>query len=89
MMDEGVDPMRAKVPPPADVVAALKKSGFPFQTAVQHVIETAPGWRVHEAEYGWETSTGETRYLDLIATNGTIYLTVECKKTAKEKLIYQ
>jgi hypothetical protein len=80
--------MTAKVQPPGDVVAALKNSGFPFQTAVAHAIESFPHWRIHKSEYAWLKATGETQFLDLIATNGNLYLTIECKKTRKESLTF-
>jgi hypothetical protein len=43
---------------------------------------------VYASEYPWRTAGGDGQFLDLIATNGTIYLTVECKKTRKEILIF-
>ncbi len=81
-------PMTERVKPPADVVAALRNSGFPFQTAVQHAVQAAPGWRVHRVEYGWETPTGDTSFLDLVATNRVIYVTIECKRMRKGALTF-
>ncbi len=73
---------------PESVLAALQSSGFPFQTAVAHVILTVPGWSVCESEYPWQTSGGDSQFLDLVATNGTLFLTIECKKTRKEILTF-
>jgi hypothetical protein len=75
------------VKPPPAVVAALRSSGFPFQTAVAHAVEAAPGWRIHASEYPWQRDD-ETHFLDLVATNGVFYLTIECKKTRKEILTF-
>lgn len=72
---------------PESVLAALQSSGFPFQTAVAHVISMA-GWSVCESEYPWQTSGGDSQFLDLVATNGTLFLTIECKKTRKEILTF-
>jgi len=76
-----------KAPVPQPVITALQSSGFPFQTAVAHVIRSSPPWSVYASEYPWRTP-GDGQFLDLIATNGTIYLTVECKKTRKEILTF-
>jgi hypothetical protein len=80
--------MTEKVKLPQPVATALKASGFPFQTAVAHAIAATPGWVVHASEYPWQTSRGESRFLDLVATNRTLYLTIECKKTRKETLTF-
>jgi len=76
----------AKVP--ESVLAALQSSGFPFQTAVAHVIRAVPGWSVHASEYPWQTSGRDGQFLDLVATNRTLFLTIECKKTRKEILTF-
>ena len=74
---------------PDAVLAALKGSGFPFQTAVaQVVLANQPTWRLHETEYPWERVPGDGRFLDLIATNGMLFLTIECKKTRKETFTF-
>lgn len=75
---------------PRNVFAALQGSGFPFQTAVRHAIgaKAGAGWRVHASEYSWQTLDGEGRFLDLVADNGTFFLTIECKKTTKDTLIF-
>ena len=73
---------------PQPVASALQSSGFPFQTAVAHVIRSAPGWSVHASEYPWQPPGGDGQFLDLIATNGALFLTVECKKTRKEILTF-
>lgn len=73
---------------PETVISALMRSGFPFQTAVAQAIIDAPPWKVHQSEYPWLTADGNEKFLDIVATNGSLYLTVECKKTQKEKLIF-
>jgi len=76
-----------KVAPPA-VIAALRASGFPFQTAVAHAVRTTSGWSVHASEYPWQDPAGTDQFLDLVITNGKCFLTVECKKTTKEMLTF-
>lgn len=73
---------------PEAVLAALQSSGFPFQTAVANVIRAVPGWSVYASEYPWRTSTGDNQFLDIIATNNSLFLTIECKKTRKEILTF-
>lgn len=82
--------MNERVKPPEAVVEALQRIGFPFQTAVARAIEAAAAarWRVHASEYSWRSAAGDTRFLDLVATNGVIYLTIEGKKTSKEILTF-
>jgi len=73
---------------PESVLAALQSSGFPFQTAVAHVIDASPGWSVYESEYPWQSLSGDGQFLDLVATNGNLLLTIECKKTRKETMTF-
>ena len=73
---------------PESVLAALQSSGFPFQTAVAHVINPSVGWALHASEYPWQTSGGDGQFLDIVATNGVLFLTIECKKTRKEILTF-
>ena len=68
-------------PIPPAVSESLNRSGFPFQTAVAHVIRHSKGWAVHASEYPWRDSDNSDNFLDLVATNGKFILTVECKKT--------
>lgn len=81
-----IDPQPEIIPPA--VLGGLQSSGFPFQTAVAHVIGATPGWSVSESEYPWRARDGEEHFLDLVATNGTIFLSVECKKTRKETFTF-
>jgi len=76
--DEGGSPV------PASVLAALQSSGFPFQTAVAHVINPSIGWELHSSEYPWHTPNGDSHFLDIVATNRVVFLAIECKKTRKE-----
>jgi hypothetical protein len=75
-------------PVPQAVLAALQSSGFPFQTAVAHVIRSSPGWSVYASEYPWQIPGSDGQFLDLIATDKTLFLTIECKKTRKEILTF-
>ncbi len=76
----------ARIPEP--VLGALQGSGFPFQTAVAHVIRASRGWSVHASEYPWQGPGGEDQFLDLVVTNEKLFLTIECKKTKKEILTF-
>lgn len=67
---------------PEVVLEALKGSGFPFQTAVEHEIIRSRRWAVHASEYPWRSQREE--FLDIIASNEKVFLTIECKKTRKE-----
>ena len=76
----------AKVP--KSVLAALQSSGFPFQTAVAHVINPSVEWALHASEYPWQTSAADGQFLDVVATNRVLFLTIECKKTRKDILTF-
>jgi hypothetical protein len=73
---------------PSVVAAALRGSGFPFQTAVAHAVRATSGWSVDASEYPWHDPAGGDQFLDLVITNGKLFLTVECKKTTKETLTF-
>lgn len=72
---------------PKAVLESLRSSGFPFQTAVAHVIRSSRGWSIYASEYPWRAGNDD-RFLDLVATNGKFFLTVECKKTRQETLTF-
>src|SRR5262245_18147209 len=43
-------------PVPKAVFDSLQKSGFPFQTAIAHVISCAgKRWEIHASEYPWRS----------------------------------
>jgi hypothetical protein len=63
------------------VIQSLDRSGFPFQTAITHLIRRSKGWSVLSTEYPWRDSDGSENFLDIIATNGKFILPIECKKT--------
>ena len=69
---------------PEPVLAALQSSGFPFQTAVAQVINTSTKWKLHASEYPWQTTGGDSQFLNIVASNGVFFLTIECKKTRKD-----
>ena len=71
------------------IEAALRGSGFPFQTAVRHAIRTHPAkYGIHASEYPWRNRKNEDSFLDLVANNRQLVLTVECKKTKQEKYVF-
>jgi len=72
---------------PEAVQQSLKSSGFPFQTAVAHVIRNSKGWSIHASEYPWRAGNDD-RFLDVVATNGKFFITVECKKTRQETFTF-
>lgn len=75
--------------PTGVVKAALKGSGFPFQTAVRHEIGShKAGYRIHASEYPWLNGKNADAFLDLIAINRELVLAVECKKTKQDKYIF-
>jgi hypothetical protein len=67
---------------------ALQSSGFPFQTAVRHMINPSVGWQLRVSEYPWRAPGGDDRFLDIVAIKGTVHLCIECKKTRKERFIF-
>jgi len=68
---------------------ALKGSGFPFQTAIRYAIRTHPAqYRIHASEYPWRNRKNEDSFLDLVANNRQLVLTIECKKTKQENYIF-
>lgn len=73
---------------PDYVLTALQCSGFPFQTAVQHFINSSNGWTLHTSEYPWQTSHGDEQFLDLVAIKEGLFLTIECKKTRKDSFTF-
>jgi len=73
---------------PTAVYGALKGSGFPFQTAISHVVGVSKSWSIKASEYPWKDADGTDEFLDLVATNGQFYATIECKKTQKETLTF-
>jgi len=74
---------------PQDIaIASLMASGFPFQTAITNVIKQTPNWKIMNEEFPWKDDSGSERFLDIIATNGSVIIAVECKKTQKEILTF-
>ncbi len=73
---------------PKAVIGSLMASGFPFQTAVANVIRQTQNWSVETEEFPWQDDSGSERFLDAIATNGSVIIAVECKKTQKEVLTF-
>jgi len=80
---------RAEQPDVTPVVAALKKSGFPLQTRVEHEIHarSGRGWRMLASEHPWRGEDGD-QFIDLIANCGTVVLVVECKKAQDRSLLF-
>jgi len=69
---------------PKTVIGGLMASGFPFQTAITSVIQQTPNWNIITEEFPWRDDNGSERFLDLVATDGSMIIAVECKKTQKE-----
>jgi hypothetical protein len=71
------------------IVAALKKSGFPLQTRIEHEIRAryASGWKVLASEHPWRSGDGD-QFIDLIANCGTVVLVVESKKAQERSLLF-
>jgi hypothetical protein len=66
---------------PQAAIAALLKSGFPFQTAIARIVRHARGCRLLDEEVPWPDEGGPDRFLDLVAEKVGLVLVVECKKT--------
>ena len=79
---------KAEAKVPKSLIIALQRSGFPFQTAVRQVIHDSKKWCVDSSEYPWRTMGGDEQFLDIVATNGSLFLTIECKKTRTEILTF-
>src|SRR6266481_2830597 len=74
---------------PESVRGALLGSGFPFQTAIAHVINPSIGWQVCASEYPWQMPSGDEQFLDIAATNRRgLSVCIECKKSRKETLTF-
>jgi len=73
---------------PSPVISSLVASGFPFQTAVAHVVRQCDGWQLLGQEVPWRDDDGTDQFLDIVATNGFFVVTIECKKTQKETLTF-
>ncbi len=84
--NQGAPPSERGVP--ASVYGALQASGFPFQTAVEHVIRNTEQWSVLAIEFPWTASEGGDQFLDIVAGSGQFVAGVECKKTQKEKFTF-
>src|SRR5262245_23905892 len=71
------------------VPESLKRSGFPFQTAIADVVARTRGWRVGAQETPWQDEFGKTHFLDIVAASETgAVLTIEVKKTEKEMYVF-
>jgi len=64
----------------------LNASGFLFQEAVEHELQTKiiqPGsmWKIIGREHKWtHQSSGDEGYIDLLLDTGTVLLVIECKR---------
>ena len=68
----------------AKATEALKASGFPFQTAISHIVASVPRYSILMEEHSWRDSSGADHFMDIVAQYANIVLTIECKKTQKE-----
>jgi hypothetical protein len=78
----------SKTAVPQSVFESLERSGFPFQTAVRHVLRRAQGLAVHASEYPWRGHDDRDNFIDIVARSNEFILTIECKKTTKETLTF-
>jgi hypothetical protein len=86
MDDLTPDATRPDVTP---VVAALKKSGFPLQTRVQHEVQSrAPAWTAADAEHPWRDPDGKDQFIDLLAYCRNLLLVIECRKAQERSLLF-
>lgn len=69
-------------------LASLDRSGFPFQTAVASLVAGTAGWSVARSEFPWTDRHGTDQFLDLVVTDSTHYLGIECKKSREEALTF-
>src|SRR5215831_10756133 len=72
------------------VVAALKKSGFPLQTRVEHEITARArrGWKLLASEHPWRSEERGDQFIDVIAKCGPAVLVIECKKAQDRSLLF-
>lgn len=67
-------------------ISSAKRSGFPLQIAVTHVVENSSkwhGWSVLHTEHAWKTPpSGGDDFLDVVLENEhrTSVLNIECKR---------
>lgn len=57
----------------------VRASGFPFQAKIQHLLESLPKWSVVGSECSW-SHEGKEGFLDIVASQGDLYLAIECKR---------
>jgi hypothetical protein len=70
------------------IIGAILGSGFPFQTAIAHVVKGVPDCEIRKEEFPWRDGTGADRFLDLVVFKHSLVITIECKKTQKEVLTF-
>jgi hypothetical protein len=69
------------------------RSGFPFQLALQDIIDTGQ-WHFIKEEYPWlDTSTGEAGFIDLLLGGATndgrgVRVLLEAKKVTEGRLVF-
>lgn len=68
--------------------AALKRSGFPFQTSVAMALAKTPRWELLDTEIPWTDPDGEDQFIDALGEADSTLAVVECKKMDKAALIF-
>ena len=61
----------------------VNASGFPYQLALEDAVRSSAltdQWQVTGREHPWRT-TRESGYIDLVLSNGTTHLVIECKRS--------
>lgn len=72
------------------VLSALKRSGFPFQTRVRHEVEAQArdGWKILASEHPWRDPEGRTQFVDLITYCDRLVLLIECKRVQDKTMTF-
>jgi hypothetical protein len=79
-----------KVPQPTSETAqaALKNSGFPFQTRIAHDLAKSALWELLGTEIPWSDASGKDQFIDAIGRKQGIYAVVEVKKMENAALTF-
>lgn len=76
----------------ADALQIASDSGFPLQIAVENAVRAtarSTGWSVRYVEHGWTMPPGgESGFIDLVLSNHSARLIVECKRQRHAKWVF-
>jgi hypothetical protein len=65
---------------PEQVFESVRRSGFPFQTRIAAEVAGESGWHLRAVEMPWSDDTFGDQFVDIIATRGSAFAVIECKK---------